>query len=313
MATIVLLNSSPAMVSRERLLDERFIAAASANDFRGGGGGVGIVTNTVRQDQLLIVQSQQERAPIMPEKYDEHKIKARIIKDKIKYLTQQQQQQQNSIDPEEEHTVLDVTTTAIHIFYSAPVQWYKAKKSVGSKQQQQQQNKKQEQIHNITATAFPAALSTPKSPRILNTAFYPALGLYKPTINLLQKHFENIRNCGIGVIILAFTGRTGESELYEQILSLVPQYNLSVTFELSLSSNQSQSYVREQLTAIRRFATSDGLYRVHSLSHSNRRVPLLYVSNAYKLNGELGERIFCPSHLGNERRTLDAYFIGHIR
>ncbi|XP_054741494.1 glycoprotein endo-alpha-1,2-mannosidase [Anastrepha obliqua] len=302
--TVVVLNISPNVGSTERLLDERFIARI----YDGGG----------RLEQPPL-KSPRQNGVIVPEKYDEHKVKARIAQERLLQLKQQQQQQYNAIEPGEEHTTLDAITTGVHIFYSAPVAWYKTKKS----QQQhpiapqlQLRGAAKELLNDVSDAVQPFMTSTTtttvKPVRILNTAFYPALGLYKPTANLLQKHFDNIRNCGIGVLILSCSGKAGEVELYQQLLDLAPSYNLSITFEISVASNQSVEFLQQQLEAVRRYSTAESFYRVYSLSRK-RLVPLIYVSNAYKLSETPAGRALCPSHSDSLRRIFDAYFIGHIR
>ncbi|XP_037960156.1 glycoprotein endo-alpha-1,2-mannosidase-like protein [Teleopsis dalmanni] len=285
---LIVLNSASTTQnwsSEQRLLDERFIAKAYAG---------------AKLDQPPLLKSPQQNGVIVPEKYDEHKIKARIIQDKIKNIRKHQQQQQNAWDTENEHTTLDTLTSSIHIFYSAPVQWYKTKKTQA-----------QHPAREILTEDNNTELTTPKPIRILNTAFYPSLGLYKPTVNLLQRHFDNINNCGVGVIILSFASKSTDFDLYEQILELVPKYNLSVTFEISVAGNQSAEYLRQQLLDLRKFAASPAFYHVYSVSRRTF-MPVIYVSNAYKLSDTVGH-LLCRTHPDSLRRTFDAFFIGHIR
>ncbi|XP_055837610.1 glycoprotein endo-alpha-1,2-mannosidase [Episyrphus balteatus] len=235
----------------------------------------------------------EEHPVIVPEKYNEHKVKTRLIKDKIKYLTQNRER--DSDTDNEEFTKLDTVTTNVHIFYTAPVAWYKKGKP---------HKLVKETIDENDTVVIPQ-----KTPKVLNTAFYPALGLYKPTTGVLRKQFENIKNAGIGVLILTLNPKLSE-DLIQLILNTAPSFNLTVTFEIGLANNQSLEFLRSQLETIRKYSTCEAFYRVLSIT-KNSYVPLIYVSNAYKLKEV--EKVFCSSHMENARDVLDALFIGHIR
>ncbi|XP_002037960.2 glycoprotein endo-alpha-1,2-mannosidase [Drosophila sechellia] len=290
--TIIVLGSSGRNAAIELLLDERFIARA----YRPGDQPQ--VAEKPPPVAVALLQPQRENGVIVPEKYDEQKIKERIIQSKIDLMKQQQQRDHEA--EQSSRTILDVVISAVHIFYTAPVPWYKSKKPPPPPA---------EHPNDVP-------LTTPRPVRILNTAFYPALGLYKPSASLLGQHFENIRSCGIGVLILNFSGgKPGEAALLHQILELAPQHNLSVTFELSVAGNQSVEFVRQQLQEIATYTSLAGFYKVWSKSRGVS-LPVLYVSNAYKLSDSLG-RLLCrsPSLVEPDglRRILDALFIGHIR
>ncbi|XP_055921030.1 glycoprotein endo-alpha-1,2-mannosidase [Eupeodes corollae] len=238
-------------------------------------------------------ESREEHPVIVPEKYNEHKVKTRLIKDKIKYLTQNRERD-SDID-NEEFTKLDTVTTNVHIFYTAPVAWYKKGKP---------HKLVKETIDENDTVVIPQ-----KVPKVLNTAFYPALGLYKPTTGVLRKQFENIKNAGIGVLILTLNPKLSE-DLIQLILNTAPSFNLTVTFEVGLANNQSLDFLKSQLETIRKYSTSEAFYRVLSIT-KNSYVPLIYVSNAYKLNEV--DKVFCSNQMDNARDVLDALFIGHIR
>lgn len=319
--TVVILNISPNVSSTERVLDERFIARIYGG---GDGGGVGLVGSQDGRLEQPPLKSPRQNGVIVPEKYDEHKVKARIAQERVLQL--RQEQQRNAINADEEHTKLDAVTTGVHIFYSAPVAWYKTKKPQLVAPQLQLRGAAKELLNDVSDAVLLSSSSSPSSGitspitttttvkpvRILNTAFYPALGLYKPTTSLLQKHFDNIHNCGIGVLILSCSGKAGEVELYRQLLELAPNYNLSITFEISVAGNQSVEFLQQQLEAVRRYATAESFYRIYSLSRK-RLVPVIYVSNAYKLSETPAGRALCQTHPETLRRIFDAYFIGHIR
>ncbi|KAL7741175.1 hypothetical protein ACLKA6_018199 [Drosophila palustris] len=292
---IILLGSSGPNSAVERLLDERFIARAYQPQSE----------QQTRDVAVALLEPERDHGVIVPEKYDEQKIKSRIMQSR---LQQVKQQQQRDNEAEQERTTLDAIATAVHIFYTAPVPWYKSKKPPLPLREPEHPN----EVASLPLSA------TPKPVKILNTAFYPALGLYKPSAKLLGQHFENIRSCGIGVLILSFS-KPSDPALLHQILELAPQHNLSVTFELSVAGNRTVDYLRQQLQDISSYVELPGFYRVWSQSRA-ALLPVLYVSNAYKLSDSLGRQLCRPTALklpskdaGQLRRVLDAIFIGHIR
>ena len=286
--TLLVLNNGLQHVNSERLIDERFVAQAYA--------GPPQLKPQQNDDGLVILKSPRQNGIIQPEKYDEHKLKSRLIEEKMHNLKEQTKQLIQ--DPEEEHTVSESVSTAIHIFYTAPVQWYKARKPTLPKEILNDFN----DIQNVTHK--PVA-------KILNSAFYPALGLYKPTCELFEKHFQNIRNCGIGVLILSYNGKPSEIEVYKTIFEVAPKFNLSITFEISVAGNQSLAFLQQHLIDIRKFYNLPAFFKTYSQTRK-ALTPVIYISNAYKLVDSLASQAFCKSP-DSIRFTLDAFFIGHIR
>ncbi|XP_075152329.1 glycoprotein endo-alpha-1,2-mannosidase [Haematobia irritans] len=302
--TLVILSNGLQHVNPERLIDERFVAQAYADE-----ASQQLLQQQQQQssslknrgsENLLILKSPRENGIIQPEKYDEHKLKSRLIQEKIENL--KNHQKQSNIDPEEEHTIADSVTNAIHIFYTAPVVWYKTRKSPSLTKE----------ILSDGNTTIQSSTIRP-SPKILNSAFYPELGLYKPTQDLFEKHFENIRNCGVGVLILSLTPGKLPSELdiYHKIFHIAPKYNLSITFEITVAGNQTYAYLQQQLLDVRQFYKYPGFLKIYSNTRKSR-TPIIYISNAYKLMDAATSQAFCKSS-DSLRYTLDAFYIGHIR
>lgn len=286
--TLLILNNGLQHVNSERLIDERFVAQAYA--------GVPALKLQQNDDGLILLKSPSKNGVIQPEKYDEHKIKSRLIEEKIHNLKEQTKQLIQ--DPEEEHTIMESVTTAIHIFYTAPVQWYKTRKPTMQK----------ELLNDFNATQNVTQKPVAK---ILNSAFYPAMGLYKPTCELFEKHFQNIRNCGVGVLILSYNGKPSELEVYKTIFEVAPKFNLSVTFEISVAGNQSLAFLQQHLKDLRKFCHSPVFFKVYSQTRK-ALTPVIYISNAYKLVDSLASQAFCKSAT-SIRLIFDAFFIGHIR
>lgn len=225
-----------------------------------------------------------------------------------------------------------ITTMAVHIFYMAPVPWYKTRKPSTSALQPHRTpvaSLPDSRSHTVPPDAVlvhtqkgekemaKRASNAGRAPKILNSAFYPALGLYKSTPSLLRQHFASIQKCGIGVIILSCCSiRPADRNIQKSILELAPTFNLSVTFEVSVAGNQTFDYLEQQLLDLREYSHLPGFYRVYSQSGRTMR-PLLYISNAYKLFDSLPSKVLChhkEKTPGNSlRHIMDALFIAHIR
>lgn len=286
--TLLILNNGLQHVSSDRLINERFVAQAYA--------GPPQLKPQQNDNGLVVLKSPRENGVVQLEKYNEQKLKSRLIEEKVQNLKEHAKQLMQ--DPGEEHTIMESVTTAIHIFYTAPVQWYKTRKPAVPK----------EILSDFNTTDF----ITPKPfAKILNSAFYPALGLYQSTGELFEKHFRNIRNCGVGVLILSYTGKSTDLELYKTIFHLAPKFNLSITFEISVAANQTVFFLQQHLNDIAIFYNQPVFFKVYSQARKTF-TPVIYISNAYKLVDTLASQAFCKSTT-SIRLTLDAFYIGHIR
>lgn len=315
--TLVILNNGLQHVNPERLIDERFVAQAYADEASrqqqqqqlGKRQSSSSSANIGDIENLIILKSPRANGIIQPEKYDEHKLKTRLIQEKIDNM--KNQQKLNNEDPEEEHTIAEHTTNVIHIFYTAPVIWYKTRKpssSSSSSLPKEILSDGNSSIQPMNSSIIPPSAL----PKILNSPFYPELGLYKPTPDIFERHFQNIRNCGVGVLILTLSGKSASDlEVYRTIFHIAPKFNLSITFEISVAGNQSYAYLQQQLTDVRKFYKYPGFLKMHSQTRK-ALMPIIYISNAYKLMDASTAQAFCKSP-DSLRYTLDAYFIGHIR
>lgn len=234
-----------------------------------------------------------EQRQIVPEKYNEGEVKARLIKDKIKLLTQNKNLGGAAgSEDEENQKPLTSITKHVHIFYNLPVVWYKRARP------------------KISVRLDTNATEIIDSKRTPNIAFYPFLGLYEQTDDILRKHFQNIRNCGVGVLVLA-SGTKLTEKLFKRALDLVPEFNLTLTIELNAIQNKSSEHIREQLIWIRKYVHERGFFKTFSAT-KNTFLPLIYIRNAHKISADTG--IFCNSEDGSLRNTaMDGIFVGHAR
>lgn len=297
--TLLVLNNGLQHVNNERLIDEKFVAQAFIADAEADNSRLQQQQSQQENDVIVILKSPKANGVIQPEKYDEHKVKSRLIKERIEDIKHQSKKQ--PAEPGEEHRALDVMTNFIHIYYAAPVQWYKTRKPASSVV-----------VKELLGDNAAANTSQAKAvPKILNTPFYPAMGIYKPTPTVMEKHFDNIRNCGIGAIILSYSGKPSEIQLYQRILQMVPKFNLTVTFEISVATNQSLEYIQQLLKDLKTFYHSPGFLKIFSIARRSFQ-PVIYISNAYKLMDSVSSQAFCKAS-DSMRHLFDGVFIGHIR
>lgn len=247
-----------------------------------------IIINTLDAPNVALVAAAVES--IVPEKYDVHKVRTRLIKDKIRLLTSKDNSRTNSEENGSTEN-LAMNSPHVHIFYTAPVQWYKRSKT------------------NPSREVYDTSKNRTKGVNIVNTAFYPALGLYEPKVDIFKRHFENIRNAGVGVVVVTFNSRLTDYAM-EEMMRLAPKFNLTISFEVTVPSNRSLVALKEQLKWISGYVNNPGVYKVFSISR-NSFVPLIYVSNSYKLQGK--DKLLCESEDNLKLNVIDAVFVGHIR
>lgn len=249
----------------------------------------------------LLAISESPITNVLLEKYNDFEVKTRLLREKIKML------QSNSVHSVERSPsmnsdsfmALNRSTKNIHIFYSAPVQWYK--------------------LYNTSIVRDASATIEINE---LNSVFYPMLGVYTATNKILEHHLTNIKRLGINVIILTWKPSLnvpGESmDLLKSILNFVKKHfdsELQVALEIDSYPGRTVESVRNILTMLHReyLWSHPGLYRVHVHS-KNAFLPMVYVRDAYQISDEEWFKIFSVRGIGSVRNSIyDAVFIGHVR
>lgn len=235
---------------------------------------------------------------VLLEKYNDFEVKSRLLREKIKMLQSNSVERSPSVN-NEPLIALNRSTKNIHIFYSAPVQWYKP--------------------YNTSIVRDTSATIEINE---LNSVFYPMLGMYTTTNKILEHHLNNIKRLGINVIILTwkpYSNIPGESiDLLKNILNFVKKHfdsELQVALEIDSYPGRTVESVRNILTMLHReyLWSHPGLYRVH-VNSKNAFLPLVYVRDAYQISDEEWFKIFSVRGIGSVRNTIyDAVFIGHVR
>lgn len=246
----------------------------------------------------LLAVSESPITNVLLEKYNDFEVKSRLLREKIKMLQSNSVERSPNINSESS-VALNRSTKNIHIFYSAPVQWYKP--------------------YNTSIVKDTSATIEINE---LNSVFYPMLGVYTTTNKILEHHLNNIKHIGINVIILTWkpsSNTLGESiDLLKNILNFVKKHydsELQVALEIDSYPGRTVESVRNILTLLHReyLWSHPGLYRVHVLS-KNAFLPMVYIRDAYQISDEEWFKIFSVRGIGSVRSTIyDAVFIGHVR
>lgn len=250
------------------------------------------------ENNHLLAISESPITNVLLEKYNDFEVKSRMLREKIKMLQSNSVEHSPSMNSEP-LIALNRSTKNIHIFYSAPVQWYKP--------------------YNTSIVRDTSATIEINE---LNSVFYPMLGVYTTTNKILEHHLNNIKRLGINVIILTWKPSSnipGESyDLLKNILNFVKKYlnsELQVALEIDSYPGRTVESIRNILTELHQeyLWSHPGLYRVH-VNSKNAFLPMVYIRDAYQISDEEWFKIFSARGIGSVRNTIyDAVFIGHVR
>lgn len=237
---------------------------------------------------------------VVLEKYNDFDVKSRLLREKIQML------QSNSVGrlpsssmDGEANTARNRSTKNVHIFYSAPVQWYKP--------------------YNTSIVRDTSATIEINE---LNSVFYPLLGVYSTTNKILEHHLNTIKRLGINVIIFTWKPSSNSPiesiDLLKNILNFVKKYfdsEIQVALEIDSYAGRTVESIRNILTMLdgEYVWSHPGLYRVH-IHSKNAFLPMIYIRDAYQISDEEWSKIFSFRGIGTVRNTIyDAVFIGHVR
>lgn len=250
-------------------------------------------------ENRLLAISESPITNVLLEKYNDFEVKSRLLREKIKMLQSNSVERSPSMNINSESFTANRSTKNIHIFYSAPVQWYKP--------------------YNTSIVRDASATIEINE---LNSVFYPMLGVYMTTNKILEHHFNNIRRLGINVIILTWKPSSnipGESfDQLKNILNFVKKHfnsELQVALEIDSYPGRTVESIRNILTELHEeyLWSHPGIYRVR-VNSKNAFLPMVYIRDAYQISDEEWFKIFSVRGIGSVRNTIyDAVFIGHVR
>lgn len=216
--------------------------------------------------------------PIVPEKYDEAVVKTRMINEKIKRLTGMVIHSETI--PSSNRTDIGINYN-VHIFYYCPVSWW-------SVEQQKSE---------------------------LDVAFYPELGIYSCSAEVVAEHFRQINKTGIGVILFSWTEKSKEShELMEIIFEEAIRYQLKVSFVLEHYPGRTVQGIRDQVKHIvDKYSESEGFHRIYDKERKGY-YPVFYVKDTHDAGIEESawREIFGKQSASLRKNKYDAIFLNHI-
>jgi len=253
-----------------------------------------------QQQKEILKQISEQKAkasPIIPEKYDERVVKNRVIQEKVKMMSQnanppRADASQEVFSMEKDMLIYNRTVQNIHIFYYLPVKWYK----------------------NHNTSDFP----------VLDTVFHPSRGFYNlTTIDLARKvireHFEEIRLCGIGTIIINWEPNNGTmNELIKLAFMIAHEMNekrdhdkLKITFQIDDYRDRTIESIRTDIKFfVDNFTGSPSLLKVHS-TKKLKALPLIYVKHA-KLVKDWGKLLAKNGLLTIRNTNYDCLILAHL-
>lgn len=221
-----------------------------------------------KQKEILSAINQMAQGEIVAEKYDEKVVKNRIIREKVKLMSESLDLhkidiQRDNFVMSEDLLIYNKTISNVQIFYYLPVKWYKAEN---------------------------------QSVYQLNTVFYPKRGLYNYSTveharKILKAHFNEIRLCGIGVIILHWDP---QNSLLSDLLHLVfhtanelnarnQENSLKIAIQIGDYQDRTVESIRNNIKFfVDNFTGNPSFFKVYS-ARRQKSMPMFYLKNAERI------------------------------
>lgn len=247
-----------------------------------------------QKEILKTIEQLNSAGEIIPEKYDEKVVKNRIIREKVKLMTEnievpKKYVQNENFEMDDEMLIYNKTVSQIQIFYYLPVKWFKA------------ENQTQ-----------------------LNTVFYPKRGFYNySTIDSAKKtlteHFDEIRLCGVGTVILHWVPNNTElNDLLPFVFHLTSDMNKQRKENEIKLSIQIGDYQDRTIESIRNnikffvdnFTGNPSFFKVHSM-RKHRTLPMFYVQHAEKVK-DWGKLLGKNGLLTIRDTNYDSLILAHL-
>lgn len=249
-----------------------------------------------QQKEILTAINQINQGEIIPEKYDEKVVKNRIIREKVKLMTESLDLHKIDVNRDvfsmdEELLIFNKTIPNIQIFYYLPVKWYKAEN---------------QSIYQ------------------LNTVFYPKRGLYNYSsvdlaTKILKDHFEEIRLCGIGVVILHWEPNNSElNELLPLVFHLAADMNaksrqnhLKIAIQIGDYRDRTIESIRNNIKFfVDNFTGNPNFFKAHSVRRQ-KTLPMFYLKNAEKIK-DWGKLLGKNGQLTIRDTSYDSLILAHL-
>lgn len=245
------------------------------------------------------------RSAVIPEKYNEGELRNRLIRDKIKILTSNGADSSGRINKHNAAAanhdqfiqIAQMQTKNVHIFYSFPIHWTQTEGDSVNET-------------NPLPHAHSSSSVLPKKPPIV---FYPQLGLYQPEMKVLQKHFTDIKNLGIDVLIVKWSPLLPEYQ-WRFLLDMVGKGGLQVAIEIDVYPDRTPTTILNNLNYLyKEFWFHETFYKVYVQS-KKAMMPVIYIRDANLISDSEWRKLLAFNGPISVRRSLyNAVFIGHIR
>lgn len=224
--------------------------------------------------------------------------KKRFIEEKIKRLTGNSlnsESQQLNVPKSAKHS-----TRNVHLFYSIPVDWFKSNESNNSLEKSKSLREMRHLGSSVPNRSDP------------NTVFYPFLGLYSVDAKTLAHHFENIKNLGIGVVVVTWRP-TFQKFLLLQLLDELQRHQLQLAIEIDNYFNRTVLSIFNDIEYFHsEIWNHEAFYRVY-FAKKRRLMPMFYVRKVSSLPSTEWSQLLTPNGHHSLRRSMhDAVMVGHI-
>lgn len=250
-----------------------------------------------QQKEILNTINQLNSAgEIIPEKYDEKVVKNRIIREKVKLMTEnldvyKSDVRSDKFEMDDELLIYNKTISNIQIFYYLPIKWYKTDNHTGYD---------------------------------LNTVFFPKRGLYNYSSidsakKILRAHFDEIRLCGIGTVILHWVPNNTElNDLLPFVFHLTSDMNkhtkqneVKIAIQIGDYQDRTIESIRNNIKFfVDNYTGNPSFFKVHSL-RKQRVLPMFYMQNAERVK-DWGKLLSKNGLLTIRDTNYDSLILAHL-
>uniref|UniRef100_A0A182JRX0 Uncharacterized protein n=1 Tax=Anopheles christyi TaxID=43041 RepID=A0A182JRX0_9DIPT len=243
---------------------------------------------------------------IVPEKYNEHQVKTRIIRDKIKRLVGNGNPNTATVPPSEHRNRTFALNRNVQIFYHGTVAWYKPRPTHPSS------DRLIARIYENNSVSF-----KPSDEPVINTAFYPKRRLYNTSETIVREHFNEIQNCGIGTVVLGWQPNFSEY-LLRTIFKVAEQYDLKIAIEILEYTDRTIESIRSNIKYFldgfgKGPAGTSSTLSYYNVLSKKRELPLFYIRKAYRITDPEWKRLLSRNGILTIRgANYDAILLAHI-
>lgn len=155
----------------------------------------------------------------------------------------------------------------------------------------------------------------PNDEQIINVAFYPKRKLYNTTETIIREHFNDIQNCGIGVVTLVWHPTFHEG-LLRAIFKTAAIHNLKIAIEILEYPERTIESIRNNIKYFIDLFGKDqdsSTLSYFKVLSKQRDLPIFYIRKAYQIADTEWMRLLSRNGILTIRGTsYDAIVLAHI-